>query len=336
MIRRRSFARAGVLGNPSDGYGGKTISLAFSEFSCTAEIRAARKLTIRPAPDERNEFESLDDFVQGIERLGLYGGIRLLKATLKRFHEYCRERHPLRQENFSIHYQTDIPRGVGLAGSSAIVTAALKALVDWFDLEIPPATLASLALGVERDVLGIPAGLQDRVIQMLGGVVYMDFSPEIIRGEAGLVEGRYECLPSTSPVNLYVAFNTAAGQPTEVPHHDLAERFRLGDRVVVEAMRQLGELAETGRSAWLAGDGPALSRMMDANFELRKSCCQIASAQLRMVETARAEGASAKFCGSGGAIIGSFDDDDQYERLAAALAAISCHVFRPTIAAAIG
>ena len=33
LIKTRSFARAGFLGNPSDGYFGKTISFAFQNFS---------------------------------------------------------------------------------------------------------------------------------------------------------------------------------------------------------------------------------------------------------------------------------------------------------------
>ena len=35
-------------------------------------------------------------------------------------------------------------------------------------------------LSIERDELGINAGLQDRVIQAYSGTVYMDFSKEIM------------------------------------------------------------------------------------------------------------------------------------------------------------
>ena len=36
-------------------------------------------------------------------------------------------------------------------------------------------------LSVEVKELGINAGLQDRVIQAYGGLVFMDFSPEIMK-----------------------------------------------------------------------------------------------------------------------------------------------------------
>ena len=35
-VRAKSFARAGLLGNPSDGYFGKTLSFAFANFGVFA------------------------------------------------------------------------------------------------------------------------------------------------------------------------------------------------------------------------------------------------------------------------------------------------------------
>lgn len=63
----------------------------------------------------------------------------------------------------------------GLSGSSAIVWAALKCLLEYFDIPTKQAQvdgLPSLILRVEEE-LGITAGLQDRVVQVYGGLVYM-------------------------------------------------------------------------------------------------------------------------------------------------------------------
>ncbi len=38
----------------------------------------------------------------------------------------------------------------------------------------------NLILSVEKEELGINAGLQDRVIQTYGGLLYMDFSKELL------------------------------------------------------------------------------------------------------------------------------------------------------------
>jgi shikimate kinase len=49
------------------------------------------------------------------------------QATCKQFYHYCSLHGvALARRNFSLRYDTNIPRQVGLAGSSAIVTATLR------------------------------------------------------------------------------------------------------------------------------------------------------------------------------------------------------------------
>jgi glucuronokinase len=50
-----------------------------------------------------------------------------------------------------------------------------------------------------------------------------------------------------------------------------------------------------------------------------------------MVEAARATGASAKFSGSGGAIVGTYEDEAMYQRLEEALTAMAAKVLKPTL-----
>ena len=66
-------------------------------------------------------------------------------------------------------YDTNIPRQVGLAGSSAIVTAAFRCLMQFYclrDLDIPRKLQPQFVLDVETQELQINAGLQDRVVQV--------------------------------------------------------------------------------------------------------------------------------------------------------------------------
>jgi len=81
----------------------------------------------------------------------------------------------------------------------------------------------------------------------------------------------------------------------------------------------------------MKGDWEELGVVMNANFDLRRTIMNIAPENLRMVEVARSTGASAKFAGSGGAIIGLYKDGRQYQQLSDALAAIRCNVLRPLI-----
>lgn len=63
---------------------------------------------------------------------------------------------------------------MGLSGSSAIVCAALNCLVDFYKVRhlIKVEVRPGLVLSAEKQ-LGIVAGLQDRVAQVYGGLVYM-------------------------------------------------------------------------------------------------------------------------------------------------------------------
>jgi glucuronokinase len=54
---------------------------------------------------------------------------------------------------------------------------------------------------------------------------------------------------------------------------------------------------------------------MNRNFDLRSKLYDIRRSDLEMIHTARRVGASAKFAGSGGAIVGTYEDDVMYQRL---------------------
>ena len=154
----------------------------------------------------QSRFGSLDELVEDVNVNGYYGGVRLVKATIKRFAEYCRQQGwQLHEQPFSVRYRTNIPRGVGLSGSSAIVVATLRCLLEYYQREIPLRVQPSLARSVENDELGIACGYQDRVAQVYGGLVYMDFSqPEAIDGYEC---GSYEWLDASLLPPLYLAYD---------------------------------------------------------------------------------------------------------------------------------
>lgn len=327
-----AYARAGLLGNPSDGYNGKTISLIVKNYSARVTLTESDKLTLVPPSSESNQFDSIEHLAESIQQQGYYGGVRLLKAATKRFYEYGQTAGlalPTRP-NFSISFTSDIPRQVGMAGSSAIVTAAIRALAAWYDVSIEPHLLASLTLSAESE-LGIPAGLQDRVIQAYEGLVYMDFSESKMQSEHDLHFGCYEEMDTSLATKLYIAFASNAGEPTEVLHNDLRKRFNEGDSEVRSAMKQFASFAEQGKQAIQQKDTASLSSLIDQNFDLRSDICQLHSEHRQMIATARACGASAKYCGSGGAIIGTYDDDPMFAELTRQLGKLGCEVIKPVL-----
>ena len=98
-------------------------------------------------------------------------------------------------------------------------------------------------------------------------------------------------------------------------HNNLRARFDADEPDVVDAMGQFADLANQAKSAVTSGNPDKLGPLLDANFDLRNSICQIAVAQSQMVQAARDVGASAKFAGSGGAIIGTYADEKMYDQL---------------------
>lgn len=335
LIRRRAYARAGLVGNPSDGYHGKTISAALANFWAEVTLYEWDQIEIVWSQEDKSRFRSVHELVRDVHWHGYYGGVRLVKATIKRFVEHCcRHGYPLHDQTFSVRYQSNIPRACGLAGSSAIIVATLRALMDFYRVALPLEVQPSLALSVERDELGIAAGLQDRVVQVYRGLVYMDFARESMRTLEGLPCGIYEPLDPGLLPPLYLAYSAKAAEPTEVVHNDLRARYAAGETAVVEAMRRFAELTVEARRALLQGDSRCFGTLLNAGFDLRRSICRLPALQVEMIDRARAAGAAAAFPGSGGAIVGTFADETVYRRLVEALEQIDCVVVRPRLALA--
>ncbi|HLJ44952.1 MAG TPA: hypothetical protein VKU01_03025 [Bryobacteraceae bacterium] len=331
MIETYAYARAGLLGNPSDGYYGKTISLLTRNFRARVLLYPSARLEIKPSKADMPVFENLDDLYATTRWRGYYGGIRIIQALIVRFMDYCREHGiELPNRNFTIEYESTIPLRLGLGGSSSIITAALRALCRYYAVEIPLPIQANLVLETETKELGVPAGLQDRVIQVYEGLVYMDFCEDLMRRQG---YGHYEPLDPALLPSIYVAYRTSLSEGTEVFHSNVRERWRAGDPEIVTAMQTWASYAERGRQALLERDYEALDHLIDANFDLRAKIYSISRPNLEMIEAARAAGASANFAGSGGAIVGRYRTDEMFEDLVRRLQAIGVAVIRPVVTA---
>jgi glucuronokinase len=329
MIETYAYARAGLLGNPSDGYFGKTISLLVRNFRARVLLYPSARLEIRPGKSDLPVFESLDDLYSSTRWRGYYGGIRIVQALIVRFLDYCKEQGiELPDRNFTLEYESTVPLRLGMGGSSAIIMAALRALIQYYSIEIPTPIQANLVLETETKELGVSAGLQDRVIQAYGGVVYMDFDENLMSRQG---YGRYESLDPALLDRVYVAYRTSLSEGTELFHNNVRERWRRGEPLVVEAMKTWASYAEQGRAALLAGDRQRLHELVNANFDLRTKIYQIGEGNLEMIRAARECGVSANFAGSGGAIVGLYESEEQFEQLRNALRKIQVAVIRPQI-----
>jgi glucuronokinase len=190
-------------------------------------------------------------------------------------------------------------------------------------------SLASLVLSVENNELGIPAGLQDRVSQAYQGLIYMDFERAAMEARG---YGRYEPLDLTLLPPVYVAFREDLSEGTEVYHNDLRARWTRGDADVVAAMSYWADLTMQFREALLRGDRVAMNQVVNANFDKRASLYDVGDGNRDMIATARRQGASANFAGSGGAIVGIYEDDTMFQKLTDAFAKKGIRVVKPDFA----
>ena len=175
LVNARSHARACSATRPTatTARPSRSASVTTGPRSCST---SGNTVEIVLADDDRARFDSVHELARDVRLHGYYGGIRLIKATIKRFVEHCQTRKlTLHDRKFSVRYQTTIPRQVGLAGSSAIIVATLRCLMEFYEVQLPLEAQPMFVLLVEQEELGITVGLQDRVIQVYEGLVYMDF-----------------------------------------------------------------------------------------------------------------------------------------------------------------
>ena len=330
IIKTTAYARAGLLGNPSDGFFGKTLSVTLKNFAARVVLYEWPELEIILSRQDRCQFERIEDLAKDVRLNGLYGGLRLVKATIKVFVDYCRESDILLpRENFSLRYETDIPRQVGLAGSSAIITAVMRALSEFYSVSISREIQAKLILLTETQELGIDAGLQDRVCQVYEGLVYMDFDRDFMDRYG---HGIYEALDAEMLPPLYLAYRNDLSQVSGLYHSGLRGRWEQGDPEVHAAMRTFADLAEQGKQALQEADPLRLAELFDQNFDTRQRLSQLDPRGVEMVQTARLLGLCAKYAGSGGSIVGICPTEAQFTRLRERFAENGCVLIRPLVA----
>ncbi len=311
-VEAAAFPKISLVGNPSDGYGGATLGLTIANFQATVAAR----------PSDTMRFIDEAAHTQANHRR-LYGpdnATRLLGATWTAFQKYCGETGTFAPAgSCELAARTTIPRQVGLGGSSAIILAALDALARFQGIAIPPRSRVALAMDIETRALGIEAGLMDRVVQVYDGLLHLDCGPPdwaVTRLEPAL-------LP-----NLFIAWRADYAKISSGNMlSPIAERFRAGDPLVRSVMSELASLATQARDALLAGHREIFLACMDHSMDQRLRLMPATDPRYSaLVEIGRGAGSHVTFPGSGGAVVGSFEDAAHLGRLTEAYGEIGATI----------
>lgn len=260
-------ARIGLLGNPSDGYGGRVVACTIDQLRADVEATGADEYSVVDSSGGVVSAPDVDGLAAELARGSLQNGADLLAAAAIAMQSEGHRLNPVR-----LQFSTTIPREVGLSGSSAIVIAALRALRRCSGGEWHPVDLARVALAAEVDVLSITAGPQDRVVQALGGLVDMDFARP-------WHEPSYRRLASSRLPPLLLAWNDGDAASSTVVHSDVRARWEQGDADVRRTIAGFADLGARGAELLARADPVAtravLADLVDQAFELRRGIWSI-------------------------------------------------------------
>jgi galactokinase/mevalonate kinase-like predicted kinase len=290
--------RAGIIGNPTDMYGGAVLSCSVEMRACV-EISPADRLTLA-TNDQECHITSLEDLRP---RKDLFD---LPRAIL----DYMR----LPQLACRVEYGSNIPLRSGMAGSTALVVAMLKGLLAWQGKFPNPYRLAEMARYIELNHLKVVCGYQDAYMCTFGGLNYMDF-----RGKQFYREAEAELMATIEPLAPYVerlpfvlGF-TGVRHSSGAVHKPIRERWLEGEPEAVAGYERITEIARLSKKALLLEDWAVLGELMNENHAIQRDLGGSGESNERLITAALQAGAlGAKLAGAGdgGTIIALWLEDD--------------------------
>lgn len=286
MIEASAPARAGVIGNPTDGYGGSLIS-------CTLGLRAVVRLS--EAKKIELCYGGRETVVSADTDLRLDGGVFDIPKSVIRFLRIA-------DRNFRLEATTDIPFRSGLAGSTAMLAATFGAVCHWLGRKMTPYETAETIRYLELNYMDIQCGYQDQYMTVFGGLNYLDFrAKEVYRDLADEIYGTVEPLAGAVNELPFLVIHTGVQRVSGSVLRPVRERWLDGDPAVVNGYREIGELARLGKRALVRADWEELGRLMDRNHEIQQALGASGRANDEFIELAREHGAlGAKLAGAGG------------------------------------
>jgi galactokinase/mevalonate kinase-like predicted kinase len=277
--------RAGIIGNPTDMYGGSVLS-------CSVGMRARVRVT--PAPELVLETKDQECRIASRDDLRPRGDhFDLARAILDYMHLpplACR-----------VHYESEIPLRSGMAGSTALVVALLRALLAWMGEYPNLYRVAERARYVELNYLKVVCGYQDAYMCTFGGLNYMDF-----RGKQFYRQAEAELFATVEPLGPYVSELpfvlgfTGVQHASSAVHKPLRERWLEGEALVVQSYERMTEIGRMGKKAIILGDWQMLGRLMNENHAIQRELGGSGESNERLIAAALEAGAlGAKLAGAG-------------------------------------
>ena len=286
-IEASAPGRCGIIGNPTDGYGGCVISCSLAERAHVTLAAPADELSLNVSGEstvlkDRGDYHLNDDYFDCV------------RAVLSYF-----RRHDLR---FHMDVSTKVPLQAGLAGSTAVLVSVLAVVLKFLGRNVHRYYLAEMLRTIELNYLKIQCGYQDQYMTVFGGINFMDFrGKEYYRDIDEELYAAVEPLRDVCTELPFVLVHTGKKRVSGTILKPIRERWLDGDRDVVEGYRRIMVLGQRGKRALIDRDWPTLARLMNENHRIQQELGASGEENDRLIDIALENGAmAAKLAGAGG------------------------------------
>ncbi len=276
--------RAGIIGNPTDMYGGSVIS-------CSTRERAA--VLIEPADVLSFEVADCRRVIQPSDELKPEGGYFDVAMAVV---DYLN----LKNARFSLRWACDVPFRAGLSSSSALIVSILNAVLAYMGRSVHVYYRAEMARHIELHYL-VLCGYQDAYMCTIGGLNFMDFrEKQFYRALADEPYATVEPLAPFIEDCPFILAHTGVKRNSAGVHQPIRERWLEGDREVVRSYLRIAHVARMGKRALLEADWRTLGELMAENHEIQRDLGGSGPENECLIQAALRGGAlGAKLAGAG-------------------------------------
>lgn len=286
MIKVTAPGRAGIIGNPTDGYGGSLIS-------CSIKNRAeviiqSDKGLILESENRRKELIWRNDYENKQDEFDI---IRCVLRFFKLYNLRAR-----------ITFKSNIPVQAGLAGSTALLSCVLSAVLAYTGIKINKYELAEMNRTIELNYLKCQCGYQDAYMTTFGGLCYLDFrGKEYYKDYLEEIYAVVENISSYVKDLPFVIVHTGIKHNSGDFHKPLRERWLDGDEAVIKGYKEIACIAREGKKALIKQNWEELAYLMNQNHKIQSSLAFSGEQNEYMIKIAKENGAlAAKLAGAGG------------------------------------
>ena len=277
--------RAGIIGNPTDGYGGAVLSSTLAERAHVV-IETADEFRVKVG-ELATVFRAPRDYLLKNDRFDV------VRAVMQYFGHT--------DLKLSIAVTTEVPVQGGLSGSTAILASLVAALLTMWGREVSRYYLAETLRIIELNYLKIHCGYQDHYMTTFGGINFIDFrEKENYRRLADEIYATIEPLEPHVKELPFLLAHSGIKHVSGAVHLPIRERWLEGEKLVVDGYARISDICRRGKRALVERDWEALADLMNENHRIQHEISHVGDRNLNMINAALDNGAlAAKLAGAG-------------------------------------